>query len=206
MLKRLTDPLRRVVRFIIFLLPILVALNIADAEQHTSSLEQQQVAIIVSELARCPSWILFCNRDASTRAHIVHVYERLNSYESSVLRKGIAEYWRTYCSARGSHPEGAFGMDGQAKVFALIRVLFVVPAHYRYEDGMSRGFFVSADEPDNSPDIWLSWPIENGPDGVPRLIGMLSSKTFEGPDYNGLRDFDFISSHFHRRPYRALQQ
>jgi len=162
--------------------------------------DEEQAAQIVNELVQCPSWLLLDAQDLRGRAQIVQIYERLNRFDTTLLRKGIAEYWNRYCGRHALHLHPCVdSYVNQSKVFPLIRVLFLVPDRYPFDDEMSWGGFFPDDYPEDGKGVLLSWPIENGPNGVPLLVGTQSTGGFVGPGYDGLRDFDFIAKHFPRR-------
>jgi len=145
---------------------------------------------IALALQRCPLWAVIPAGDLETRAHITDAYLRLAHYPTAAIRAGIVLYLQSF-PARDPHV-----LNAQQRVFALLRVVFQVPARVDPNKGLPYGVYGNPALPDGTIDFL--WPFSAGSAGQLELTGV-DQGAHAGPAPNVLSDFDRMASQLPRR-------
>lgn len=177
-------------RITLLLSAMLVFSSAAQAEDPMPSAKEKNAESIARELERCPLWTQVPERDLATRNHVTQIYLRLAQYETETVRDGIGLYLNPYVTPSRQ------SFDANLKVFALVRVIFKVPARFRAgPDGVP---FYLYGNPVYADGVDLLWPFSINRNGGLALTGV-DLELHTGLAYRALPDFDKMASHFERR-------
>jgi hypothetical protein len=142
---------------------------------------------IVEALQRCPPWITFRADETEFRAGITRLYFEIAVYHTPTIRAAIQHFLSEY-------KEGTWDrLYADAKVFALLRVIFKVPPGFG-DAGNHHGSWGS---PDKAGQVNLLWPYDI--DGNGKLVLVGTGGRYFGPPYDALAEFDDFASFFPRR-------
>jgi hypothetical protein len=144
---------------------------------------------IVEELQRCPPWITFRANETEFRSGITRLYFGITVYNTPTIRAAIQYLLSEY--KEGSNSDDRFYAD--AKVFALLRVIFKVPPGF----GDVGNQFGSWGSPVQAGRVNLLWPYDIDSNGKLVLVG--TGGRYFGPPYDALAEFDEFASLFPRR-------
>ena len=149
-------------------------------------IHRADVAKILYELRRCPTWILLRPDEIELRAGTTRIYYEIAKFDNATIREALIYF----CSS------GEKDLDStrdQAKIFALLRVVFDVPAGFL----SSLPHWGSWGSPVVEGRVNLLWPFRHGDGGRLILEGMPVS--YFGPPYDALAEFDYFATRFMRQ-------
>lgn len=159
-----------------------------------SGSERNKVHYIVEQLKQSPSWMDVIRKDGdyALRDKITRIDFLVASFDTETIRKAIRLYMN------GLHASDY--LEGAAKIFVLLRVVFDVPGSVNAKDAKYFGGWANpSDYPD--PRVTgradLLWPFRVGKEGQLVLYG--TAAMYNGGPYEPLQEFDFFNKQFGRR-------
>jgi hypothetical protein len=143
---------------------------------------------ITEEIHGCPSWLAVAGDDQKLRAKITRRYLEIARSDNETIREGLQQLQLSDNSL-----VGYMRLKADAKVFALLRVLFDIPRGFL----SSEGNYGSWGSPVSKGRVNLLWPYEKDPQGHLVLMGVAGH--YYGVPYNALAEFDEFAARFPRR-------
>ena len=140
---------------------------------------------IAAQIARCPSWVHVPRSDKRAREEITTVYTKLAMLPDTDLRAGISLYLRNSDT-----------FDAKMNVFALLRVIFVVPRRLDTKDAPRYHVWGNPINSDGTRDFL--WPFSLDERGLLQLTGEPENWAFGAfPDM--LTEYDAMDQTLRRR-------
>ena len=180
-------------------------------------------ANVVFLLDRIPSWIGLMDVDTDIRYGIMRMYTWLAQFETETLRKGIKQYLYNDPYAQEINKEkmemarrnffDPLDIKKEAKIYALLRVIFNVPDKLRTTgeeipsfNFMWHGFGSYGNSPINNPGNLL-WPLYIDNDGNLKLTGDYAFSGSHDYDYREtlLLSFDYLNEKYGRRNIEPME-
>ncbi len=173
---------------------IVGTLHADSGTQPSKQVYSPHARAIAIELARCPCWTHFRSDEVEFRAGITRLYVELAKYSKTEIRQGIEAYIL-------SHETDLFGdIDARAKVFALLRVVFKVPAQ-----GIAvadAGHIETYGNPVHDGVVDIFWPFSLNHGSELELTGVALTD-YSGSTLNPLVEFDTFAEKY---PLRYSQK
>jgi len=169
------------------------ATSLSFATDMNASTHQENAAFVAARLESCLVWTALPENDTRDREAVIDVYLDIARFPTGDIREGIKTFSVKERDLLGS-------MDARAKVFALLRVVFLLPKGLVDVGNLKNARdFASAKEPAvvNSGKVDLLWPITVDADGRLRLTGVAVAGRWL--DFSPVEAFDELADRFPRR-------